>query len=273
MEVKDLDSRENTPKQRELSEEDAFLKEYSEDYSFVSHPARVAFYDDLLSAPRITEIEPAPTNEFIENLASTVYEQSRKANGRIAYTAIREVAENCIHAHFEEVIVSILDNGNTIRFADQGPGISDAEKAMLPGFTSATEPMKHYIRGVGSGLPITAEYIQASHGAITIEDNINGGSVVTLSLVPYDSLAQPRHSRSAHKERILLSKREQDVLATLANEGPLGVTEIARLASIPQSSTHVLLEKLEGLAYIEKTPDKKRRLTESGFQISNSLIS
>ncbi len=46
-----------------------------------------------------------------------------------------------------------MDKGNTIRFADQGPGIAHKDLVQEPGFSSATEPMKRYIRGVGSGLP------------------------------------------------------------------------------------------------------------------------
>ena len=70
----------------------------------------------------------------------------------------------CIRDSFKEVVVSILDKGNTIRFADHGPGIPSKEKAQMPGFSSAVEPMKNYIRGVGSGLPIVREYLESSHG-------------------------------------------------------------------------------------------------------------
>lgn len=159
------------------------------DYTRVNAVARIALYDDLRSAPRVTEIQPATTAEFIENLASKIYEQARSAGGTIPYTVVREVTENFIHARFTEIIVSILDNGNTVRFADQGPGISQKEKAQLPGFTSAVEPMKHYIRGVGSGLPIVKEYLDLSHGTITIEDNLGTGAVVTISMIPD---AQPK---------------------------------------------------------------------------------
>lgn len=153
------------------------------DFSFVDTTARIAIYDDLRSAPRIMEITPAETGIFIENLASSIYNQARIAGGSIPYTVVREVSENFIHARFQEIIVSIMDNGNTIRFADQGPGIASKEKAQLPGFSSAIEPMKSYIRGVGSGLPIVRDYLEVSHGSITIEDNLNQGSVVTISLV------------------------------------------------------------------------------------------
>ena len=154
------------------------------DYAHVNTIARIAQYDDLRSAPRVTEIQPAATAEFIENLASKIYEQARAAGGTIPYTVVREVTENFIHARFAEVIVSILDSGNTIRFADQGPGIHQKEKAQLPGFTSAVEPMKRYIRGVGSGLPIVKEYLDLSRGTISIEDNLGTGAVVTISMTP-----------------------------------------------------------------------------------------
>ena len=86
------------------------------DYTYVQTVARIAQYDDLRSAPRITEIQPAPTADFIEHLASKIYEQAKMAGGTIPYTVIREVSENFIHARFAEIIVSILDEGNTIPF-------------------------------------------------------------------------------------------------------------------------------------------------------------
>ena len=161
---------------KEASEQEPF------DYTYVSSVARIALYDDLRSAPRVTEIMPAPTADYIEALATTIYEQAKSQGGTIPYTVIREVSENFIHARFVEIIVSILDGGNTIRFADQGPGIKNKDKAQLPGFSSAIEPMKSYIRGVGSGLPIVRDYLEFSHGTISIEDNMGQGAVVTISL-------------------------------------------------------------------------------------------
>ncbi len=154
----------------------------SPDYTFVDSVARIALYDDLLSAPRVTEIQPNETAVFLETLASTIYNLSHEIGGTIPYTIIREVSENFIHAQFNEPTVTILDKGNTIQFTDQGPGIEQKEKALRPAFTTATKEMKSYIRGVGSGLPIVAEYLEVSHGYITIEDNLGAGSVITISL-------------------------------------------------------------------------------------------
>ena len=246
--------------------DDQFEHGESEDYSQVRSTARIALYDDLRSAPRITEIHPAATTEFIEKLASTVYDQSHTAGGTVPYTVIREVTENFIHARFKEIVVSILDNGNTIRFADQGPGISKKEKAQLPGFTTATEPMKRYIRGVGSGLPIVKEYLGISHGLISIEDNLESGSVITISM----STSKPE---KAHQKSPMpvLDQRQKDFLRLLSKKGALGVTELSSSTGVPQSSTHAVLVKLEKLGLVEVTAGQKRILTDYGFEVASQL--
>ncbi len=144
--------------------------------------ARIAAYDDLLSAPRMVEIPPSDIATYIDKIAATTYELACQQGGFIPYTVIREVSENFIHAQFKEITVSILDHGCTIRFADQGPGIDNKDRAQLPGFSSATSEMKEYIRGVGSGLPMVKEYLKFSNGRLVIEDNIQDGAVVTIAV-------------------------------------------------------------------------------------------
>lgn len=153
------------------------------DYTFVNTIGHIAIYDDMRSEPRVIEIQPAETAAYIEALATGVYTHAKEVGGSIPYTVIREVSENFIHAQFKEALVTVLDGGNTIRFADHGPGIPSKEKAQMPGFSSAVEPMRNYIRGVGSGLPRVREYLELSNGTISIEDNLGTGAVVTISLV------------------------------------------------------------------------------------------
>ena len=376
------------------------------DFTFAPGVARIAIYDDLLSAPHMIEIPPAETGAYIENIASTIYEQARRAGGVIPYTVIREVSENFIHARFKEIVVSILDRGNTIRFADQGPGILHKDKAQEPGFSSAIEPMKDYIRGVGSGLPIVKEYLESSHGTISIEDNMGTGSVVTISLnqqhgdedevegeefpeqtdafegsygaagvygsaghasgdplargmagsfnamnqthyaeggaypqhaaayngqpsaaaypgqsfdprfaqqgypaggygmprAPYAGTSYPQHpaagtpaqgypaagypaaqgyyspeqQASFQAVRIRqattdLSEKERVCLVLLANEGPLGITELSALTGMAPSSTSATLKKLEERGLAEKLPSKKRQLTPMGNDVALTL--
>ena len=247
------------------------------DYSFVDATARIALYDDLKSAPRITEVQPAPTNEFIEHLTTTVYEQSKLVGGKVPYTLIREVSENFIHAQFKEIVVSILDDGNTIRFADQGPGIREKEKAQQPGFSSAIEPMKKYIRGVGSGFPLVKDYLDDREGSIEIEDNLVSGAVITISLeqkhkssVSHDdsnfqlsTTTPPMATTSegipmyvAQKRPaavpLPLSERERLFMTILYREGELGVTELKNLTETPPSTTFNTLKKLEEMGLVEK---------------------
>ena len=94
------------------------------DYHHITTPARIAIYDSLKTAPRVIQVQGGPTHEYIEHIASLTYKNAKEAGGVIPYTVIREVSENFIHANFNEVVVSIFDQGNTIRFADQAQASS-----------------------------------------------------------------------------------------------------------------------------------------------------
>ena len=233
------------------------------DYTFITSPARIAIYDSLKTAPRVIQIEGAPTHEYIERIASLTYKNAKEEGGTIPYTVIREVSENFIHARFQEIVVSIMDKGNTIRFADQGPGIADKNLVQEPGISSATEPMKRYIRGVGSGLPIVKDYLDTSHGYIQIEDNINKGSVITISLVASRSI----HDELPEPDIPDLTENEQKILRALVPDLTLGITELNRSTGIAVASVHTALTKMEEMGLVEKV-NKKRRLTSFGKRIA-----
>lgn len=148
------------------------------------YAARIAVYDDMLSTPRVIVIEPQDVRTYLEETTNTVYQCMKEQGGHISLMVIREIVENFIHAHFAEPIISILDGGDTIRFADQGPGIEDKERAFDFGVTSANSNMKRYIRGTGAGFPMVQEYLENAGGAVSIEDNMGNGTVVTVSLDP-----------------------------------------------------------------------------------------
>ena len=148
------------------------------------YAARIAVYDDMLSTPRVIVIEPQDIRTYLEETTNAVYQCMKEQGGHISLMVIREIVENFIHAHFAEPIISILDGGDTIRFADQGPGIDDKERAFDFGVTSANSKMKRYIRGTGAGFPMVQEYLENAGGAVSIEDNMGNGTVVTVSLDP-----------------------------------------------------------------------------------------
>lgn len=259
-----------------------YINENRKDYSVVKNTARVAIYDDLKSPPRVINVNPDITNSFIESLSSCIYDESQKKGGKIPYTVIREITENFIHADFSEIVVSILDNGNTIRFTDQGPGFSNIENAKLPGFTSATEGMKQYIRGVGSGLPTVKDYIDYSDGVLKIENNIDSGSVVTVSLVENlnnsiafsmkdKEISNDLYNKKMQKLSPSLNEREQKILKLIMQEGPLGVTQINKFLNLPISSIHKILINLEEAGLITRVSNSKRILSDLGFSVCKLL--
>lgn len=146
------------------------------------YATRIAVYDDMLSTPRVIVVKPNDPRSYLEEITNTVYRCMKEQGGSLSLMVVREVVENFIHAHFTEPIVSILDNGNTIRFADQGPGIEEKERAFEFGVTSANRSMKRYIRGTGAGLPMVQQYLENAGGVISIEDNLGTGTVVTVSV-------------------------------------------------------------------------------------------
>ena len=149
-----------------------------------SYTTRIAVYDDMLSTPRVVVITQNDVRAYLEEVTNTVYRCMKEQGGNISLMVIREIVENFIHARFMEPIISVLDGGSTIRFADQGPGIADKERAFDFGVTSADREQKRYIRGTGAGFPMVQQYLENVGGAISIEDNLNKGTVITVSVDP-----------------------------------------------------------------------------------------
>ncbi len=236
---------------------------------------RIASYDGGTgAAPRIIEVRPGPVAEYIETLASKTYELSHTLGGSIPYTAIREVTENFIHAGFAEPVISILDGGDTIRFADQGPGISEKEKVRLPGFTSATTEMKRYIRGVGSGLPIVGDFLSLNGGSLRIDDNVSSGTVVTITTRAADMPQTHRAPVIQETVRLStsikeLSSRQTRILALMVDQGTVGPTIVAKELGISVATAHRDLEFLESRSLIETTADRRRSITDAGFALLN----
>ncbi len=242
-------------------------------------PARIAVYDGLRTEPQIVDIQNDDIKQYIGSIAAKTYELASARGGQIPYTVILQVTENFIHAHFSEPCISILDKGNTIRFSDQGPGIEDKERAQLPGFTSATQEMRQYINGVGSGLPIVKEYLKFSNGRLMIEDNISQGTVITISVNPYMQKDEPivyqespqlqqreLAPAAGHQEKPVLQPRDEDILRLAARIGSIGPTDVHGQLQIPVSTAHRLLKRLEECGYLksEAGGQHRRIITDSG---------
>lgn len=184
----------------------------------VTHPARIAVYDDAAAAPRVVVVEPKDVRSYLEEITATVNKLSHEQGGMIPFMVVREIVENFVHAYFQAPTVTILDGGNTIRFSDQGPGIGEKDLALEYGTSSATEEMRRYIRGVGSGLPYAQQYMVDKGGSLTIEDNIQGGTVVTISIHPELQARDIAHSQAGWGQQMGASPQ----MAGGAPGAPLG---------------------------------------------------
>lgn len=238
-----------------------------------STSALIAVYDAMTAPPRIEPVQCTSPRELIEELTTRTYQTSHDLGGQVPYTVIREIVENFIHAGFDEVVVSVLDGGRTIRFADQGPGITDKDRVFLPGFTTATAEMKHVIKGVGSGLPVARECLTFSGGTIEIDDNLGTGTVVTLRL----SINPP--TPEAEREPTLeaydpppLSLRQKQVLSLVMELGAVGPTVISRELGVGLSTAYRDLEHLAQHGLISTDEAGKRVLTNQGVRCLDALL-
>jgi len=234
--------------------------------------ARIAIYDSLASAPRVVELSRQSHEEFINVLSTKTYQFSQEKGGRIPFTVIKELIENLIHAHFNEIVITILDGGNTIKISDQGPGIKDKERVFWPGFSTADQEMKKIIKGVGSGLPIIKEVLGFSGGSIKIEDNLGSGTVITIAL-PLISRGQPEKiinkslfNKTKESPQFNLSNRQKKVLFLVAEMGPMGPSRIAEELNIGLSTAYRDLLFLEEFGLIKSDERGKRNLTQNGIK-------
>jgi len=240
--------------------------------------ARIAVYDGLTAPPRVEDVHGLDERGLIEALSSRTYQLSHEAGGALPYTVIREVVENLIHAQFSEVVVSICDRGDTVRFSDQGPGVSDKERAFIPGFSTATEEMKRVIKGVGSGLPVAKECLGFTGGTITLEDNLGKGTVVTLHLereaAAQTPVAAPRPEATPQPADLpRLSLRQKQVLSLVMELGAVGPSVVSRELSVGLSTAYRDLSTLETAGLIESDDTGKRVLTPLGINSLDHVLS
>ena len=225
---------------------------------------RLAIYDSPAAQPQVVSLHGDDFHALIGEIAARTYGVSRERGGRVPYVVIREVVENLIHAYFQNATVTIMDDGNTIRISDQGLGIANKDLAFLPGFSTATAEMRRMIRGVGSGLPVAREQLTLLGGTMTIEDNLDQGTVVTLSLrreAPGLPLSADRPAR--HRPEV--SPRQKKVLLLIAELGAAGPMAIAKEIDISHSTAYRELQALQSLNLATGKGRGKRTLTEEGI--------
>lgn len=77
-----------------------------------------------------------------------------KVMRRIAVASYESEINMLIHAYGGDITMDITDDGTVhLVFKDPGPGIPDLEKALTPGWSTASEKARSMGFGAGMGLP------------------------------------------------------------------------------------------------------------------------
>jgi len=229
---------------------------------------RIAIYDTLTSPPRVIAVEEGDLPALIASLAEKTYHYCHEQGGQVPYSVIQELIENLLHAYFRDVVITILDNGQTIRISDHGPGVDDKDRAFLPGFTTATAYQRQIIRGVGSGLPLARESLQFLRGILTVEDNLGGGAVFTIKMPGAEQAPAPPVTHPAVK----LTNRQTKVLVLLMELGEAGPSAMARELNISSATAFREFVELERIGLIHSRGEGKRALTETGVTVLESIL-
>jgi anti-sigma regulatory factor (Ser/Thr protein kinase) len=229
---------------------------------------RIAIYDTLTSPPRVVAVEEEDLPALIASLAEKTYHYCREQGGQIPYTVLQELIENLLHAYFRDVVITILDSGQTIRISDHGPGVEDKDRAFQPGFTTATALQRQIIRGVGSGLPIARESLQFLRGVLTVEDNLGCGAVFTIKMPAH----APEQPAAPAAPAVKLTTRQTKVLVLLMELGSAGPTAISRELDIAPATAFRELVVLQEKGLIHSLGDGKRALREEGLRLLESIL-
>ncbi len=227
---------------------------------------RVAACQSPSEKVHITDVPVAPLDSFVERATRVVLEIATKLGGQVSMVALREIISNLFHADFRDASIIVTEGGNEVIVTDRGPGIADKEKALLPGYTTATASLREHIRGVGAGLPLARESAAADGGALSIDDNLGGGTVVKLSGTA------PNRARASELAPTELSEREKKVLLLLGEEQKGGPSAAAQALGVSISTAHRLLEKLERMGLVVTGSKGKRELSEYALANFELLI-
>lgn len=227
---------------------------------------RLAAYAAPSDSPAIMDIPVDPVDSFADRATKAAHEAATQMGGRLPVAALREVVANLVHADFRDASIVVSAGGNEIAVTDRGPGVADKEKALLPGYTTATASLRGHIRGVGAGLALARDVLAAEGGSLSLDDNLGGGTVVKLTGPSASPAGKPQ------TEAIILPEREKKVLLLLGEEQEGGPSLVARGLDVSLSTAHRLLERLERLGLVVCGPKGKRKLSEYALANFERLV-
>lgn len=240
---------------------------------------RIAVYPDG-GVPEIMEAAASDSSAAADKFSGLVCRKVRELGGGVPEEAVREVIENLVHAEYKGVVISVFDNGGSVRVSDKGPGVEHKERAFEFGFTSATPDMEG-IRGVGAGLGIARAAVHKAGGTITIEDNMGGGTVTTISVPrpgegeaggPSPEPAEPPRRYPDAVPRMEISDRQEKVLLTVLEYGEVGPSTVAEHLEMSVSTAYRDLSVLQEQGLLHGDESGKRVISPLGKDLVAAII-
>lgn len=232
--------------------------------------------------PEVSEVSAASAPAASAKFSKLVMEKVRGSGGRVPEEALRELIENLIHAEFKGVVISVLEDGDVVRVSDKGPGVEHKDRAFEFGFSGATPEAVKEIRGVGAGLGIARAAAEKAGGTVTIEDNIGGGTVATVSVgvaarAPADgkpaSGPAPQRKYPDAVPKMNISERQQKVLITVLECGEVGPSTVAERLEISVSTAYRDLSVIEEHGLVTSVESGKRVITPLGRDLVEAIVS
>jgi len=231
--------------------------------------------------PEVSEVSASSPGAASGKFSKLVMEKVRTFGGSVPEDALRELIENLIHAEFRGVVISVLENGNIVRVSDKGPGIEHKDRAFEFGFSGARPEAIREIRGVGAGLGIARAAAEKAGGTVTIEDNIGGGTVATISVG--ETAGVPGHRKHVDSQvpqrrypdavpKMNISERQQKVLITVLESGEVGPSTVAERLEISVSTAYRDLSVLEEHGLVASSESGKRVITPLGRDLVEAVV-
>ena len=220
--------------------------------------ARLATWSAPSLPPVVEELSDPDAAALVESVCDAIAERSP-----LPAPAVREVVENLVHAGFRDAVVSVLDGGRTVRVSDHGPGIADRGRALEPGYTTADDEDRAVILGVGAGLPFAAAAMAELGGRLEIDDNLGGGTTVTLRLPPAEAEPAPEP---------VCSGAAREILALLLEIGGAPAARLAEELGRSRAECGRELARLEHRGLVRRECGGARALTEAGTRLVATLF-
>jgi hypothetical protein len=231
---------------------------------------RIAVYRSDEAPPLTTDVVSGDARELIDKTTEQVLTVLGGEGGSIPDVAVRAVIENLVHADFQGAAVSVLDHGSRLVVADSGSGIDDPVKAMEAGYSTAGPRLRDVIEGVGSGLAVARQAMEADSGSILIGPNLGEGTVVVLTAgrcaTQRPSPPEPLRDTAPgpHREPADLSPRRMQVLLFIADGREVGPSEVAEHVGCSLTTAYRDLTKLEQDGLVLYTARGKRVINDQG---------